>query len=80
MKEYTLFVKQNGDAQLYGGGQFMLGAAKLGTARNIATIWNALDSFGERVVELRETGIDNRSGELVFVLKTVPKSQPPRRY
>jgi len=80
VKEYALFVKANGDAELYCGGQFVLGANGLGTARNIASLWNALDKFGERLIELRETGIDNRSGDLVYVLKTVPKGEPPMRY
>jgi hypothetical protein len=74
VKEYALFIKENGDAEMYCGGQFFLGASTKGRAGNIATLWNALDAFGERVIQLSDTGIDPASGEQTFRIKTLPKS------
>jgi len=73
VKEYVLFVKANGDIEMYCGGQFALGASTKGLAGNFATLWDALTSFGENLVELRDTGVDQRSGERTFTLKTLSK-------
>ena len=73
MKEYALFTKQNGDAELFCGGQYMRGASGLGLASNVAGLWSALDDAGERLVEIRETGMNELTGEQTFVVKTLPK-------
>lgn len=80
MKEYALFVKQNGDAELYCGGVFAFAAKHGGVASSVAGLWTTLDAAGERLVEIREMGIDDRSGEQTFMVKTLPKgvrSEPP---
>lgn len=74
MKEYALFVEVNGDAQLYCGGQFALGANNLGLADNIAQIWKTLEQARERVVELREVRYNPTDRTRTFIIKTLPLS------
>jgi len=80
MKEYDLFVKQNGEAQLVCGGQPAFYASEGGIAMSVAKLWNVLAEAGERLVEIREIGIDKCSGEQTFRVKTLPSCEPPRRY